>query len=399
MRLLNGQLVKLALISVGLVACGFSPGQAGSGLSTTGSAASTGNSGSGGGGGGTLVITGVGLNGGGGDVTGGGGTTTCGVTNNPVMPSPPDVLIVQDKSGSMGNDDNDQGCGNRGCGTNSKWSQLTTALSNVITATDTVVNWGLKYFSDNGACDASNAPVVPVAPMSGNAVVTSIQQNQPGGNTPTRDGVTYGAQYLGTLTDTNPKFLLLATDGLPNCPSGCASMSMPSSSCTMTDNPNEDQAAEAAVTMAAMMGYQTFVIGIGNVASAQNTLNQLAIAGGVPQTGGATSYYAATDEATLEAALMAIVGKVASCQILLPAAAVGQTNVAVSVDDSSGKATKVPEDANNGWSYVNGGMGIQLNGSYCDGVKNMTYTNVQFLYSCNGQPICIDKLANGTCGD
>jgi hypothetical protein len=402
MRWLNGHIVKLALISVGFAACGFSPGPAGEGV-TTGSAASTGTSGAGGGGGGTLVITGVGLNGGGGDVTGGGGTMTCGVNANPVMPSPPDVLIVQDKSGSMNNDDNDQGCGNGGCGANSKWSQLTAALSNVITATDTVVNWGLKYFSDNNACDASNAPAVAVAPASGAAVVASIQGTRPGGNTPTRDAVSFGAQYLSMLTDTNPKFLLLATDGLPNCPMGCASMSMPGTvngmSCTTTDNPSEDTAAEMAVSMAAAMGFQTFVIGIGNVQSAQNTLNALATAGGQPQTGGATSYYAATDEASLEAALMAIVGKVASCQISLPAGAQNQSNVAVSVDDTSGKASKVPEDPNNGWSYVNGGMGIQLNGSYCDNVKNKVYSNVQFLYSCNGNPICIDKLANGTCGD
>jgi hypothetical protein len=397
MRSLNGHLVKLALISVGFAACGFSPGPAGEGA-TSGSAASPGNtSGAGGGGGGTLVITGVGLNGGGGDVTGGGGTTTCGVNANPVMPSPPDILLVQDKSGSMGNDSNDQSCG-RNC--TSKWTQLTTAVNTVITATDTTVNWGIKFFSDNGVCDASQAPAVPVAPMSGAAVVRAIQGTGPGGNTPTRDAISYGSQYLSTLTDTNPKFLLLATDGLPNCPSGCASAAQnPPMMCTMTDNPDEDAATEAAVTMAAMMGYQTFVIGIGNVASAQNTLNQLAMAGGRPQTGGTTSYYAATDEPSLEAALMAIVGQVASCQITLPAAAVGQTNVAVSVDDASGKATKVPQDDNNGWSFVNNGMGIQLNGSYCDNVKNKTYTNVQFLYACGTAPICIDKLADGSCGD
>jgi hypothetical protein len=399
MRWLNGHLVKLALISVGFAACGFSPGPAGEGL--TGSAASSGNTSGAGGGGGTLVITGVGLNGGGGDVTGGGGTTTCGVTANPVMPSPPDVLIVQDKSGSMANNDSDKGCNGAmtgNCGNNSKWAQLTTALSNVITATDTVVNWGLKYFSDDNQCDASKAPAVAIAPMAGAAVVRSIQGTQPGGYTPTRDAITYGAQYLGMVNDTNPKFLLLATDGLPNCPSGCASN--PSGMmCTTTDNPTEDMMAEQAVMMAASMGYPTFVIGIGDVTAAQNTLNQLAIAGGEAQKNASTSYYAATDEATLEAALMAIVGNVASCQITLPADAVGQTNVAVSVQDSSGKATKVPQDGTNGWSFVNNGMGIQLNGSYCDNVKNKTYTNVQFLYSCNNQPICIDKLANGTCGD
>ncbi|HEY4395043.1 MAG TPA: vWA domain-containing protein [Polyangia bacterium] len=400
MRWLNGHLVKLALISVGFAACGFSPGPAGEGV-TSGGAASSGNSsgsGSGGGGGGTLVITGVGLNGGGGDVTGGGGSgATCGVSTNPVMPSPPDILLVQDKSASMNNGDDDKSCGN-GCAS-TKWTQLTTAIGNVIQATDTTVNWGLKYFSDNNACDASMAPAVPIAPMSGAAVTRSIQTNKPGGNTPTRDAITYGAQYLSTVTDTNPKFLLLATDGLPNCPMGCATQSNPQGMCTTTDNPDEDAAAEAAVTMAAMMGYQTFVIGIGSVTAAENTLNQLAMAGGRPQTGGTTSYYAATDEASLEAALMAIVSQVASCTIVLPADSVGQTNVAVSVDDASGKASKVPEDPNNGWSFINNGMGIQLNGSYCDGVKAKTYSNVQFLYSCAGPPICIDKLANGTCGD
>ena len=101
--------------------------------------------------------------------------------------------------------------------------------------------------------------------MNGGPITTSIMGTQPGGNTPTRDAISTGAAYLATLTDTNPKFLLLATDGLPNCPTGCASMSNPSTSCTNTDNPNEDMAAEAAIMMAAAQGYQTFVIGIGNV--------------------------------------------------------------------------------------------------------------------------------------
>jgi hypothetical protein len=205
-----------------------------------------------------------------------------------------------------------------------------------------------------------------------------------------------GTSYMATVTDSNPKFLLLATDGLPNCPSGCASMSNPSNSCTMTDNPNEDMAAEGAVMMAAAQGFNTFVIGIGNVSSAVNTLNQMAINGGEAQTGAATSYYAATDEASLEAALNNIVGKVASCTVQLQGVPAGQTNVAVSVDDTSGKATQVPQDPNNGWSYVGGSMmAIQLNGTYCDGVKNGTYTNIKFYYACNGMPIVIGEESAG----
>jgi hypothetical protein len=212
----------------------------------------------------------------------------------------------------LNNDDNDQACSG-GCGASSKWTQVKAAVTNVLQATDGSVNWGIKYFSDNNACDASMPPAVPIAAMNATAVAASIAATAPGGDTPTRDAIIYGASYLQTLTDTNPKFLLLATDGLPNCPAGCASMGQPSTVCVQTDNSTEDAAAEEAVAMAASQGFKTFVIGIGNVATAQNTLNLMALAGGEAQTGAATSYYAATDEAALEAALNSIVGKIGGC--------------------------------------------------------------------------------------
>jgi hypothetical protein len=65
-----------------------------------------------------------------------------------------------------------------------------------------------------------------------------------------------------------------------------------------------------AVDDAARQGIKTFVIGIGNVATANNTLNVLAMAGGEAQVGADTSYYPATDEAALETALTTIVAAV-----------------------------------------------------------------------------------------
>ena len=397
MRRLQGQIVRALLIS-SVVGCGFNPGTPGESL--TGGAASSGNGTGSGGGGVTGAGTGIGLSsGGGGDVGLGTGGTTCGTAAVPVMPEPPDILIIQDKSASMQDNDADQGC-TGGCGAASKWSEATKAVGSVVMATQMNVNWGIKFFSDNNACDASNAPAVGIAPANGTAVANAIMNTQPGGNTPTRDAIMSGTAYLASLTDTNPKFILLATDGLPNCPSGCASMANPSKTCTNTDNPNEDMAAEAAIAMAAAQGYQTFVIGIGSVTSAVNTLNQFAINGGQAQTGAATSYYAATDEAALEAALTKIVGIVASCTIPLTGVPANLTNVAVSVDNTSGTPTKVPQDATNGWTYTDAtNTAIQLHGTYCDGVKGGTYSNVQFVYACEGQPICIDKLANGQCGD
>ncbi|HLK91235.1 MAG TPA: VWA domain-containing protein [Polyangia bacterium] len=288
-------------------------GAGGAGGATGGAAGSSSPSGAGGGAGaGAGGVSGVGGSAGsGGGTAGAGGIPGGGGIGG--MNCRPDVLIVQDKSGSMSDDDRDLTCSG-GCGANSKWAQVTTALTNVLAATDTKVNWGIKYFSDNGVCDASMAPAVPIAATNGSAVAASIAANMPGGNTPTRDAVLYATSYLQTLTDSNPKFLLLATDGLPNCPAGCAPMTKPPAACTTTDNPSEDAAAEAAVAMALSQGIKTFVVGIGNVTSAVNTLNQMAIDGGEAQTGGATSYYAATDESALEAALNSIVGKIAGCQ-------------------------------------------------------------------------------------
>lgn len=122
-----------------------------------------------------------------------------------------------------------------------------------------------------------------VGPGNGTAIANAIAATGPGGNTPTRDAITNGGSYLAGLTDTNPKYLLLATDGLPNCPVGCSGMARPSSSCTMTDNPTEDMAAEQAVLAAAAHGFKTFVIGIGNVSTAVATLDAMAVGGGEAQ--------------------------------------------------------------------------------------------------------------------
>lgn len=380
-----------------LVGCGFSPGPPGAptGASSTVSGGATG----------VGASSGVGLTSGSGLSTGssrdvgigtGGG---CGQQSVSIQAVPPDILIIQDKSGSMSNDDSDSPCNRGGCGANSKWAQVSAALTQIVTTTNQSINWGLKLFSDDDACDGSGAPVVPIATLNGSAVAGAIAMTMPGGNTPTRDAVTSGAAYLATLTDTNPKYILLATDGLPNCPVGCAGMRQPSGSCTRTDNPNEDVAATQAIANASAQGYRTFVIGVGNVSVADHTLNQFAMAGGLPQAGASTSYYAATDPAALQTALQTFVGVVASCTISLSGAPSGFTNVAVSATDSSqnGKIVAIAQDSSNGWSYGAGMKDIILNGMACTNLKNGTYANFHFIYACAGTTICIDRNPDGTC--
>ena len=233
-------------------------------------------------------------------------------------------------------------------------------------------------------------PNVPIAVNNYTAVSQAYANGTPQSYTPTESAMNAAVAYLKTVNDTNPKYLLLATDGLPNCAPGGKSQ-------TSDDSPG----ATTAVMNAAAAGFPTFVMGIGNTMG-ETTLNGFAKAGGEPQVGSAdgNSFYEVNSTADLVTALNKIVGIVASCTIPLTNVPPGQTNVAVSVQDASGTATKVPQDNTDGWSYANGGTTtIQLNGSYCDGIKMGTYSNVEFVYACDGAPICIDKLADGTCGD
>ena len=100
------------------------------------------------------------------------------------------------------------------------------------------------------------------------------------------------------------------------------------------------------------MGFKTFVVGIGDTMGAA-TLDQMAINGGMPQTGAATSFYQVTDTASLVAALQTILGRVGSCQFNIGMA----PNTMTSTDfiDVFGDGTPIPRDTTHtdGWDYSN----------------------------------------------
>jgi hypothetical protein len=208
--------------------------------------------------------------------------------------------------------------------------------------------------------------------MNGPAIMAAIGRMTTGSPTPTRLGVNAGAAYMATLTDTNPKYMLLATDGLPTCDPGQPTMM----------NNDDSAGAEQAVTDAFNMGFKTFVVGIGDTMGA-TTLNQMAMNGGMPQTGAATQFYQVTDTASLVAALQTILGKVASCQFNIGTA----PNPMTSVDfiDVFGDGTMIPRDQTHtdGWDYTNADhTAIQVYGPRCDMVTAGTIMNVTVTFRC-----------------
>jgi len=381
-----GLFLFLAAGGHGLVGCTFTPPVPGEATGEGGAGAMVGSggdtaTGSGGtlGAGGTTATTGAG--GGAGDIGpagGTGGTASCGQSDVPLVMLPPDVLIVQDKSLSMNDDSNDKSC-TGGCGANSKWAQVSAAIENVVMATQATVNWGLKFFGNDSMCGVTAGATVDIAANNYGAIQTAFTGASPSSYTPTETAMNSATAYMMTLKDPNPKYLLLATDGLPNCGPGASKVT------------NDDSTgAETAVTSAKAAGFQTFVVGIATAADAMATatLNQMALNGGVPQTGAATSYYAVSDTATLEAALNRILSGIVSCTISLPPNPPANSTVGISVTTAGGDIA-VASDPTNGWSYSADMKSILFNGTACSSLMNGTYSNIIFSYTCAGGKIII----------
>ena len=373
-------LVALAVGGIVAASCTFNPGPAGS-AAPTGSSTGTGF--------GVSGLLGVAAaNGHAGSTGSGTGTAGSGVAPTPdgancglqqygLQNVAPDLLIILDKSGSMANDAMDQRCV---APCQSKWSSMTDGINMVVAQTDTTIRWGLEFFSDDNSCGVNTAPAIPIAAGNAPAIATAIMGTMPGGNTPTAAAVTSGATYLQGLTDPNPKYILLATDGEPNCAAGAGGRRFGGGG-----NVSDAAGAEAAVTMAATAGIPVFVVGVGNVTAAQMTLDQLATNGGRAQ---ATEplYYPVSNTADLVAVLTKIGGQITSCSFSLGKAPPDPTNIAVYAYVGT-TSTRLAQSMTNGWEYGAGMTSIELFGAACDAVKAKTTTNVQAVFGCPGMII------------
>jgi hypothetical protein len=343
---------------------------------TGGSVGSGGLGGSGGSGAGGAVATG-GFNGSGGATgTGGGTIVNCGVQTLRTSRAAPEVLLVLDRSGSMEFDiardcycpgsSNRPICPNDQC--KDRWSTLSSVVSATVASRPDVL-WGLKLFYTPGGtggtsgsplCRVSKQVEVPIAADSGAAIQSTIQGTTPEGNTPTRMAILAATAYLKTVTDQNSKFILLATDGEPNCANGDATA-------------QDVDGTRNAIAEAKAAGFPVYVIGIGPSAG---NLSEFAAAGGTGQ------YYPATSPDELTSAFAAISTRVATCILNLSATPPDANNVAVYFDKSL-----VAKNDVNGWSFASNQQVVQLNGIACEELKLSTAMTVTVLFGCPGMPL------------
>jgi hypothetical protein len=299
----------------------------------------------------------------------------CGTQTKNPTPQPVDLLLVLDRSGSMANDmTTDTACSGGGGGSSRrdagscapKWPAMTASLQQVLASSPAGVQWGLKFFSSPGARDGCtvNAGVeVAVGASTAAQIQAAIVGTSPANNTPTKAAINEAVAYFQKVNDGLPHYILLATDGQPNCESGATG------SVTTTSVANTVTAIKAAFDA----GIKTYVIGIGPQAG---NLDNFA------QAGGTGTYFPATSPDALTAALTSIVKDVASCVFTMAAVPPDPTNLGVYLD----KTTKVPLDPSDGYSLSADSLTVTLNGSYCAGLKDGTYQVVQVFFGCPGEP-------------
>lgn len=299
------------------------------------------------------------------DVDGG----NCGITTNSLTQQPADLLLVLDRSTSMSYDiTKDTTCfaGLGACTT--RWSTMTDSVNQVLAASPAGVQWGLKFFTSPGGqtCTVNSGADVAVGADTAAQIKTAISGTSPANQTPTTAAINAAVAYLNTVNDSRSHFILLATDGQPNCDPGN------SSQVTTTSVAN----ATAAIAAALQSGISTYVIGIG---PSSGNLDNFAAAGGTGK------YYPALSPQDLTSALSSIVGTVASCTFNLGKTPPDPNNVAVEFNGD--KTLRAPRDTAhaNGWDYTSAAdTVIQIYGSWCDNVKSGTYKTAKVLMGCPG---------------
>ena len=247
---------------------------------------------------------------------------TCGTSSVEATVKTVNMMLVIDKSGSMAS-----GLDGTEAGMPSKWSGLQTALAQALPKVQDDINFGMVLFPAARAADAApndyeNACVVDegsaavnVPITSGAAAITAIsgqlKATKPNGGTPTAKALKAAFDYFVTgegATKPGDNYVLLATDGGPNCNSANSCNNQPDR-CTCVIDSNgtnaatccnnkgvlclDDDSVLTQIQALAAHNIPTFVVGVPGTELYSTYLDAFAEAGGKvnPDASQGTKYY------------------------------------------------------------------------------------------------------------
>ncbi len=285
--------------------------------------------------------------------TGGAGQSTgepgvCETLDAYARPNQPRVLIVVDRSGSMAGE---------------RWNQVTRGVASIVREFP-AFSFGLSLYPAIGEELDCSPGKLDVAPQEGNGeAVTSLLLSpqavalQDQGYTPTAVTLEAAREALSLQPDDEqPRYVLLVTDGNPNCRIGF-----------IKPEPDEE-ATFAAVDGLRDDGINTFVIGYDTELFAP-TMDEMA------RRGGTERHYAVENQAELESAIDEIAAGVVPCSYQLETPPPSVEFVRVQVD---GQDVPLGPD---GFS-LRGDRTIELGGSACEGLRDGDEHGVKVLVEC-----------------
>jgi hypothetical protein len=267
------------------------------------------------------------------------------------------------------------------------------AIYSVTEALDFSVWFGLMIFPNvsgdpvcsgrSSQCEPGHEPLVGVAEGNFIPIRDSLGTMVTCGGTPIAMTLQNARAYLDTLAaDGHPKFILLATDGAPNC-----NDALDGTSCACTNplggcilNPGnclDDARTYATIEEMRLGGIQLFVLGIGT-SGWMDVLNEMASRGG---TGGA---FLAEDTAAIRTTFEEIAGSIATCEFDMrsPSPTADPTLVNFYFD-----GVVVPTDrdgvCDNGWAWTDDShTRVQFCGAFCDQIMTRAVTEISATWGC-----------------
>jgi hypothetical protein len=225
----------------------------------------------------------------------------------------PDILILLDRSNSMSEQ--------------KLWPVITSALKEVTMSMNQSINFGLMVFphcqdeeDHEGACRPPSSSLISIAPHTATQISSALDRIRTCGGTPTASSLLSAHEYLKAGITNHPQYLLLATDGGPNC-----NQALNPSSCRSTDLYSlyhghdaeaclDDQQTYRALDALLANNIRTYVLGMGGASHFGDVLGAMA------QHGGTETHFMANDPSSMKAALEKITGTIALCEFHLACA-------------------------------------------------------------------------------
>lgn len=316
------------------------------------------------------------------------GGAQCDCVDVALYTDPPTMYFVLDRSGSMTIDDN--------------WNKVRSVVADIMRSLGPRAKFGATTFpakSEVDSCGPGSEVLKitqgdpPSATTSGPVTVRLLNSTlgAPSGSTPT--SATLASVHSRLARVEGKRYVILATDGAPNCNlratctaeqcqsniEGLNGCSIAGPSCcdgAYAGNCNDEAAAVSELTALRNDGVETFVIGLPVGPGYAKTLDNMAVAGGDPLPTSPRYYAVGSSTDSILGALKTVAAKItATCDFDLTEVPADPGLVNVYIDEAV-----VPYEPANGWTIE--GKKVTLQGSTCARVKAGDALDVRIIAGC-----------------